>query len=277
MSGNAEQIEYWNGRVGNRWAALQETIDASLAAISDVALAFAAPARGERVLDIGCGCGTATLALARAVSPGGAVEAIDISAPMLDLARARIAAAGAKIGLMQADAAAHVFSPRFDLVFSRFGVMFFADPAAAFANIREALARKGRMAFVCWRGAPENLWASAPFAAARDLVPPQPPSDPHAPGPFAFADRARLHGILEQAGFANIRIEALDTAMYMGATPEQAAAQALNIGPLARAATDLDDAAREKIRNAVAGAMTKYATAQGIAPAAACWLVGATL
>jgi SAM-dependent methyltransferase len=277
MSANAEQIEYWNGRVGERWATLQETIDASLAAIGGAALAFAAARPGERVLDIGCGCGATTLALAKAVGPGGIVEAIDISVPMLELARVRAQAARVKIGFMQADAAMHVFSPRFDLVFSRFGVMFFADPVAAFSNIHEALARRGRLAFVCWRDAQSNHWASAPFAAARDLIPPQPPSDPHAPGPFAFADKDRLCGILEKAGFANIRIEPLDTTMYMGATPQDAAAQALNIGPLARAATDLDEAQRDKVRAVVSVAMTKYATPQGITPPAACWLVGATL
>ncbi|HEY1632065.1 MAG TPA: methyltransferase domain-containing protein [Rhizomicrobium sp.] len=277
MSANAEQIEYWNGRVGNRWAALQETIDASLAAIGGAALSFAAAKPGERVLDIGCGCGTTTLALAKAVAPMGVVEAIDISAPMLDLARERTKAAGVKIGFMQADAATHLFSARFDLVFSRFGVMFFGDPVSAFANIREALARRGRLAFVCWRGVGENLWASVPIAAARDLIPPQPAGDPHAPGPFAFADRDRLHGILEQAGFANIRIEALDTTMYMGTNVTEAAQQALNIGPLARAATELDEAQREKIRGVVATAMEKHKTAQGVTPAAACWLVGATL
>ena len=274
---NAEQIEYWNGRVGNRWAMLQETIDASLAAIGGAALDFAAARPGERVLDIGCGCATTTIALARAVAPTGVVEAIDISAPMLDLARTRTQAAGVKIGFMQADAATHLFSARFDLVFSRFGVMFFDDPPSAFANIREALARRGRLAFVCWRSAAENLWASVPIAAARDLIPPQPPADPQAPGPFAFADRDRLRGILEMAGFANIRIAPLDTTMYMGRDASEAAQQALNIGPLARAATELDEAQRENIRAVVATAMEKFKTAGGVTPAAACWLVGATL
>ncbi|HEX3674954.1 MAG TPA: class I SAM-dependent methyltransferase [Rhizomicrobium sp.] len=277
MSENAQQIEYWNGAIGERWARLQGSIDASLSEIGKAAIAFAAPKAGERVLDIGCGCAATTLMLADAVGAGGVVEGIDISAPMLAVARERAAAARRKIDFMQADAASHVLTPRFDLVFSRFGVMFFADPAAAFANIAEAPSRKGRLAFVCWRGVGENLWASVPFAAARDLVPEQPPSDPHAPGPFAFADDARLRGILSAAGFANIRIKKLDVPMLMGADADQAATHALNVGPLARAATGLDDETRAKIHARAKTALAQFAGPQGVAVPAACWLVGATL
>jgi len=272
MSGNAAQIEYWNGAVGERWARLQETIDGNLAAITKALMPFAGAKPGERVLDIGCGCGTATLMLSKAVGPGGDVTGIDISAPMLAVARSR----GASANFLEADASVHLFKPTHDLIFSRFGVMFFADPPAAFANIRKALAPGGRLAFVCWRAVSENLWAAAPFAAARDLLPPQEPMDPLAPGPFAFADDARLKAILSQAGLRNIRIEKLDSTMNMGASAEEAAAQALNIGPLARAASELDEAAREKIRATVKAALAKFATTSGIAPPAACWLVGAT-
>lgn len=271
MSANAEQIEYWNGAVGERWARLQETIDGNLAQITKALMPFAGAAPGERVLDIGCGCGTTTLALAKAVGLGGSITGVDISQPMLAVARSR--ASGANF--MEADASIHLFHPTHDLVFSRFGVMFFADPKAAFANIRKALKPHGRLAFVCWRAPQENLWASAPFAAARDLLPPQEPMDPLAPGPFAFADDARLRDILAGAGFANVRVEKLDSTMNMGATVEEAAAQALNIGPLARAAAELDDASREKIRDVVSKSLEKFRAASGITPPAACWLVGA--
>jgi SAM-dependent methyltransferase len=271
MSSNAEQIEYWNGAVGERWAAYQPVLDHALAAISEKALAFAAARKGERVLDIGCGTGTTTFALAKAIGPSGSVTGVDISKPMLALARSR----GVGVNFREADAARHLFHPTHDLVFSRFGVMFFDDPAAAFANIRKALKPHARLAFVCWRDMKENLWASAPIAAARPLLPPQEPMDPLAPGPFAFADGERLRGILDRAGYHDIRIEKLDSTMNMGATVEEAVEQALRIGPLARATTDIDDATRNKVREAVRGTIGRFSTAEGVAPPAACWLVGA--
>jgi ubiquinone/menaquinone biosynthesis C-methylase UbiE len=273
MSGNEEQIEYWNGPVGERWARLQETIDANMASIMVSLMAFAAPKPGERVLDIGCGCGTTTLHLSKAVGPSGDVTGVDISAPMLAVARGR----GINANFVEADASTHAFKAAHDLVFSRFGVMFFSDPLAAFTNIRKALKQHGRMAFVCWRNVEENLWASAPYAAARDLLPPPEPSDPLAPGPFAFADPGRLRNILDEAGFADIRLDALDSTMNMGADAGEAAAQAMRIGPLARAVGGLDDDTRAKILEAVKPAMARYKSHAGITPPAACWLVGATL
>jgi len=275
MASNEQQIEYWNGRAGQRWAAQQERIDWNLAEITEAVIPFARAKPGEHILDIGCGCGTATLMLARAVRPNGSVAGVDISAPMLAVARARAHSGQADIPFIEADASVYDFQPTFDLVFSRFGVMFFADPFAAFANIHKAVAPKGRLAFVCWRSMPDNMWAAAPFAAAKHLLPPQEAPDPHAPGPFAFADGARLTDILSRAGFHDVALTKFDGAMNMGDTPAEAANEALNIGPLARAAAELDDAARAKILDVVATAMQKFAGPRGIAPAAACWLVSA--
>ncbi len=242
-----------------------------LSTITRSLLPFAAAKTGERVLDVGCGCGTTTFMLAKAAGPTGNVTGVDISAPMLAVARSR----GGNVNFLEADAATHAFKATHDLVFSRFGVMFFADPVSAFANIRKALAAGGRMAFVCWRAFKENDWAFAPYVTAKPLLPEEPPSDPHAPGPFAFADDVRLKDILAQAGFADIRIEALDTTANMGADAEHAADEAMNIGPLARAATGLDDAQRGKIRAVVKDVLAKYQTGEGVTPKAACWLVGA--
>jgi SAM-dependent methyltransferase len=271
MTANAEQIEYWNGPVGERWARLQETIDASLAEISAALIAFANPRPRERVLDIGCGAGTTTYALAKAVGNEGSVTGVDISEPMLAAARAR----GRGVNFRKADAATHLFHATHDLVFSRFGVMFFDDPVRAFANIKKAIKPHGRLAFVCWRDVTENLWASAPFAAAREYLPPQPPADPLAPGPYAFADGERVRNILARAGYRNVRIEKLDTLVNMGPTPDEAAKQALNIGPLARAAAELDEPTRDKIRAVVREALTNYQISAGVTPPASCWLVGA--
>ncbi|HEY3778417.1 MAG TPA: class I SAM-dependent methyltransferase [Rhizomicrobium sp.] len=274
---NAQQIEYWNGPVGERWARLQERIDLHLADITEAAIRFAAPAPGERILDIGCGCGTATLLLAMKAGSGGAAAGIDVSAPMLRVARARAMAQNAGVTFLQADASTYEFQPVFDLAFSRFGIMFFADPVKGFGNLRSALAPGGRLAFVCWRDFAENRWASEPMEAARPLLPPQEPSDPFAPGPFAFADAARLRGILERAGYASVEIDAFDGPMNMGASLEEAAAETLNIGPLARAATGLDDETREKIRAAVEAAYLPYASKLGVTLPAACWMVRARL
>jgi SAM-dependent methyltransferase len=266
-------IEYWNGPVGERWARLQETIDASLAEIHAALMTFANPRPRERVLDVGCGAGTTSYALAKAVGNEGSVTGVDISEPMLEAARKR----GIGVNFRKADAATHLFHPTHDLVFSRFGVMFFEDPPRAFANLKKALRMRGRLAFVCWRALKENIWATVPLAAAGDLVPPQPASDPLAPGPFALADADRIRAILGKAGYRTVRIEPLDSVVILGVTAEEAAAQALNIGPLARAATGLDEPVRDKIRLAVAAALARYETAQGVRMPAACWLVAATI
>ncbi len=271
MSGNAEMTEYWNGPVGERWAAFQPVLDTALEKISEAVLAFAAAKPAERVLDIGCGTGTTTYALAKSVGPSGNVTGIDISKPMLAVARGR----GTGANFREADASNHLFHPTHDLLFSRFGVMFFANPTTAFANMRKALRPRGRLAFVCWRDMKENLWASVPMATARPLLPPQEPVDPLTPGPFAFADAARLKDILTKSGYRDIRIEKLDATMNTGATLEDAVEQALRIGPLARATTDIDEPTREKVREAVRGVLVRFATPDGIAPPAACWLVGA--
>ena len=273
---NLQQREYWNGPVGECWASLQEKIDLHLGEITDALIRFAAPQSGERVLDVGCGCGTTTLLLALKTEPEGAAAGIDISVPMLNVARARAMAQNADIVFLEADASTYEFQPVFDLAFSRFGIMFFADPVSAFVNLRSALAPGGRLVFVCWRKFDENPWAWDPFQAALPLLPPQEPADPLAPGPFAFADKARLRGILERAAFTRIEIEPFDGSVNMGATAEEAAAQALNVGPLARAATGLDEAALEKIRRIVEVAYAPYQTPSGLLPPAACWFVRAT-
>jgi ubiquinone/menaquinone biosynthesis C-methylase UbiE len=272
---NADQIEFWNGPAGHRWAAYQERMDATMVGITDAAIPFARARRGERVLDIGCGAGSTTFLLAMAVAPDGSAAGIDISQPMLNVARARAQAQNADIAFVEADASVYDFQPVFDLVFSRFGVMFFAEPVTAFANIRKALVKDGRLAFVCWRTPKENVWASVPMMAAKDLLPPLEPVDPYAPGPFAFAEKDRLAGILRDAGFRDISIEPHDSVMNIGATLEDASAMMLDIGPLARAARELDEGLRAKIREAVATALTSYKTSTGVTPPAAVWLVGA--
>jgi SAM-dependent methyltransferase len=272
---NQDQIEYWNGRSGEKWAALQDYTDQMLGHITQAFIPFAAAKPGEEVLDVGCGCGTTTFTFSQCVRPEGSVAGIDVSAPMLAVARARARASNADIPFIEADAATYDFQPVFDLVVSRFGVMFFDDPSAAFCNIRKAVAPRGRLAFVCWRALQDNGWASTPIATARPLLPPQETPDPFAPGPFAFADGKRVETILSSAGFRDIHIEKFDGHMDMAATADEAAEKTLNIGPLARAAAEVDTDTRAKIRGVVAKAMEKYATPEGVRPPVACWFVRA--
>jgi len=275
MPANQDQVDFWNGRMGHEWVVLQERMDANLSAIHEALMPFAAPQAGEAVLDIGCGTGTTSMALADAVGSRGRVLGIDISKEMLGLARRR-AEGCPNLAFEEVDAASARFQPDYDLLFSRFGVMFFDEPGAAFANLHKAANPHGRLAFACWRGPQENLWASAPMAAAKPFLPEVPPPDPLAPGPFAFADPARIRAILEQGGFSHVHIEKFDGVMDMGHDLEQAASYTLRIGPLARAAAELDDEVKGRIAKAVKEALGQFRLRDGsIAPPVACWLVAA--
>jgi ubiquinone/menaquinone biosynthesis C-methylase UbiE len=272
---NAEQIEYWNGSGGERFARHQQFIDYGLGLITDAALERAAPAQGAVALDIGCGCADTTIRLREMVGEHGAVMGVDVSQPMLRIARARAHSAGLEIRFAEADAATFNFQPVFDLVFSRFGVMFFADPVAAFANIHRALKPEGRLFFVCWRAADENAWSAIPFEAAREFLPPMEKGDPDAPGPYAFADGGRVGRILEQAGFHDVRVEKLDSVMRMGSSLDAAAENALSLGPVARASSGADEKTLTVVRERIRAALAQYETPDGIAAPAACWLASA--
>lgn len=270
---NAAQVAYWNGPAGERWAATWQLIERAEAAITEAVLGAAAPAAGERVLDVGCGAGSTSLALRERVGDGGAVTGIDVSAPMLAVARAR--AAGTGVTFIEADASSYAFRPEHDLLFSRFGVMFFAEPVSAFENLRRAAAAGGRLAFVCWRAPEENPWVTAPIGAVRDLVPRFEMPPPHEPGPFGLADRDRVHDLLGRAGWREIAIERRDHALVLGDTVEDAARAALLIGPLARIAAELGEDGRARVRGRLTGTLAAFAGPGGVALPASSWLVSA--
>jgi SAM-dependent methyltransferase len=235
---NAEQVRYWNEVAGPRWVRFQERLDREIAGLGRLAIERAELAEGESVLDVGCGCGGTALELARRVGPRGRVLGVDISGPMLARARERAAAEGvAQLQLLQADAqTAALEAGAFDLLFSRFGVMFFADPVAAFANLRRALRPGGRLAFVCWQRLPDNPWMLVPIGALARHLPLPPPPPPGAPGPFAFADAERVRGLLESAGFARVETHDVREPLSLGGgSLDDAVEFALEIGPAASA------------------------------------------
>ncbi len=226
---NEKQITYWNEVAGPKWVGLGDAMEERLAAVNELLLTHCAARPGERVLDIGCGTGITAAPLAEAVLPGGQVTGIDISTPMLDSARLRCAGQR-NLNFLQADAQTHSFDMKFDLLTSRFGVMFFEDPLAAFTNLRDALALDGRLCFVCWAGLADNPhWSLAFDVAVAALGPPE-PKPPHTPGPMAFSDVGYLRGFLDRAGFAEISIRPVRVPI-IGKTVADEARIAGMIGP----------------------------------------------
>lgn len=280
-SANAQQIEEWNGRVGERWVQHQDRLDRMLAPMSVAVLSAAALKSGESVLDIGCGCGATTLEAAKILGPNGHVTGVDISDPMVKRARERASAAKLDAAFNVADAATYHFkAAQYDAMISRFGVMFFDNPPAAFSNIRKSFKPSGRMAFVCWRSMPENDWLGAPLKAAMPFLPPMEKTEPGAPGPFAFADKDRLNGILSEAGFKSIEIAAHDEGLTMGTSAngdavDDALMQAMEIGPLSRMLAKQPDDIRDKARAAVRESLLEFVTPQGVVMSGAVWIVTA--
>jgi SAM-dependent methyltransferase len=225
------------------------------------------------VLDIGCGCGETSIILAKA---GAHVTGVDISRPML--ARAKQRAIEARIDgfeAMEADASERRFEATYDLLVSRFGVMFFANADAAFANLRKALKPGGRLAFACWREPRANEWVSVPVGAIRPHVPPQPPLAPEDPGPFAFADLARVRRILANAGFDSIAARPFDSPMQLGETLEDALAHIQEFGPVSRMMTPASDDEKASAATALRRALEPYASKKPIALNGATWIVTA--
>jgi SAM-dependent methyltransferase len=272
---NDAQIEYWNTSAGETWVERQAQLDRQLAVLGLEAQGALAPVAGEHILDIGCGCGDSTLQLAARVGPAGMVVGVDVSGPMLEVARGRPAAEGsARPEFRKADVqTADLGRGAFDGAFSRFGVMFFADPPTAFANIRSALKSGGRLAFVCWRAFQDNPWMREPMAAAAPLLPPLPPVDPTAPGPFAFAEQSRVRAILAEAGFSDIAIAPFDTTIG-GSSADETVNLTLRVGPLGRILREMPQKT-EAVIGAVRAAIEPYHTAAGVFMPAAVWIVSA--
>ena len=274
---NHEQIRYWNEESGPRWVQQQKRLDVQLELLGLAAMQRAGVKPGERVLDVGCGCGQTSLELAERVGPSGSVTSIDISQPMLARARERQHELGIKnLEFLRADAQTHSFErERFDLIFSRFGVMFFDDPQAAFDNLRTALRPDGRLCFICWQALEMNDWIRVPLRAASQHVELPAPPAPGAPGPFALADPERVRRILTASGFQDVSFDAHEAKLSLGgaANVEEAVEFILEIGPVATLLQKADAPVRARVVQAIREALTPYTSRDGVSLGGAAWIV----
>ena len=264
---------YWD-RAGKVWVEQQGLLDRMYRPFAEAVVEAADLRAGEAVLDVGCGAGATTFAAAWRVGPQGRAVGVDISPALLALARRRAGEDGLEgVAFLQADAQAHAFAAEFDAIVSRFGVMFFPDPAAAFANLRTALKPGGRLVFACWRGPEDNAISTVPLEAAAPFLPTVPQFEKDAPGRFGFADPDRVRTILEESGWRDVAIAPLDDPTPVSA--EELLTMSLRVGPLNPILAGQDDAVREKVRAAVTAALAPYMK-NGVAEMnSACWLVTA--
>ncbi len=272
---NKDQSDYWNGDAGRRWTALQDSQDKLFTPITAALFDAAALKPGENVIDVGCGAGETTLG---AAARTGAALGVDVSEPLLGRARERAAAVGSPARFAHADATVHDFSGEAAAaLISRFGVMFFADPARSFANLARGLRTGGRLAFVCWREPKVNPWLMLPYTAAIKHVPAPPRPGPDDPGPFAFADEARVHRVLGAAGFADITLTPMDFTLDVGVGEglDNAVRKALEIGPAARALDGHPEAARAAAEAEIRTALAEHARDGAVRLGAAVWIVRA--
>ena len=275
---NAAQRRYWNTVGGPRWLATPGFRERRNRESLALLLARLGISPGESVLEIGCGTGALTLPLAAALGEHGRVVAVDISEPMLGSARQRVGESGLRnVTLLLGDAQVFAFEPAaFDLATSRMGVMFFADPIAAFRNIGSALKPGGRLVFACWGPLAENRhWLISYDVARRHLGPPS-PQPAHEPSPLAFANPDYVLAVLAAAGFAEITVERAHPTI-IGGSPEDEARQALTMGPTARLIEEKrpDEATRQTIAREIEEAFAAEASSGAIRLPATVFLVSA--
>lgn len=270
---NDEQKAYWNGPTAQRWISQQERLDRALTPFGSALVDEAEVRPGDRVLDVGCGCGDTSLAVARLIQPGGTVVGVDLSAPMLARARERSTSLNLdNARFVEADAAAFKAEQPFDRIVSRFGVMFFEDPRAAFTHVRGLLRSGGRLTFVCWREYDENPWSKLPMDVVQSYLPEATiPGMDGSPGPFAFADRQRVTAILRESGFEDVVLEPFDAEVCLSPNDlEDAVEFAVAAGPAARALVDVSPEVHEGVRIELRQQLSQHRREDGF------WLGGAT-
>jgi ubiquinone/menaquinone biosynthesis C-methylase UbiE len=269
-----EQRALWNGRAASAWVDTQDLLDHILKPLEDLLLEAMPAGSSGQVLDVGCGTGGTTLAIARRLGTRGRSIGIDISAPMIDHARARVEPEGTPAAFICANAQNHALEPAsFDLVVSRIGVMFFDDPVAAFANLRRAAKYGAALRFVAWRSAAENPFMTAAERAAAPLLPNMPARRPDAPGQFSFADPDRVERILQESGWSDIQIRPLDVACTL---PESELVRYLTrLGPVGLVLPDADERTRSHVIATVRAAFDPYVHGDEVRFTAGCWMVDA--
>ncbi len=272
---NADMAEFWNGRSADLWVAEAERFDGMLALFGRRLLLAVHLLPGERVLDVGCGNGAISLASVRSVGAEGRVTGLDLSEPMLRLARRRAEEQGLDIEFVQNDAQTASFEDPFDVIVSRFGVMFFDNPETAFENLARAVKPGGRLGFVCWQEMFANEWIAVPAMAmvAHVGIPDLP--EPGAPGPFSLADAGRTKSLLESAGWSEVRVEAHTDKMRIGRDPDDVAAFMLSDEMGRRLVEGKDPEAVRAGTEAALEALRPYATPEGVVLKNAYWLVTA--
>ncbi|MCY1081074.1 class I SAM-dependent methyltransferase [Archangium lansingense] len=269
-----EQTKLWNGPAGRAWVEAQELLDQMFKPIEDLLVEAVLAGSRRQVLDIGCGTGSTTLAVARLLGTKGRCTGIDISEPMITAAQARAEREGAPASFIRANAQNHAFEPAsFDMIISRFGVMFFDDAVRAFANLRRAAKNDAEVRLVAWRSPSENPFMTTAERAAAPLLPNLPARRPDAPGQFAFADQRRVHRILEESGWAGIDIRPIDVAFTL---PEKELVRYLTrLGPLGLILHEADDRTRTQVIETVRAAFEPYVHGAEVRFTAACWMIGA--
>jgi ubiquinone/menaquinone biosynthesis C-methylase UbiE len=277
---NADSIATWNEVLVPKFVRFRKVLVEGFSEHSRVALEQNPVRAGESVLDVGCGFGETSLTLAASVGASGSVLGVDCANAFLDIARSDAEAAGVtNLRFALADAQTEPFGQKFDLVFSRFGTMFFQSPVAAMKNLRGALKPGGKLLMIVWRSIENNDWVGLPKAVARKYLPP-PPEDGRScgPGPFSMADPATVEEILKKAGFSEIRLSAVDVPVMVGKDPTEATEFQLQIGPageIVREAGQLADAMRPAIEADLRALLDRHATKSGIRMTSSSWCVTA--
>jgi SAM-dependent methyltransferase len=269
-----EQSALWNGTAGRAWVDAQQALDRLFAPFEVLLVNAVAEASARTVLDVGCGTGSTTLAVARSLGGNGRAVGIDISEPMLELARVRAEREHVSANFIRADAEHYAFEPAvFDAIISRFGVMFFQRPVAAFANLRRAARPGATLRLIAWRDPADNPFMTTAERAAASLLPNLPPRTPDAPGQFAFANRDRIHAILQDSGWRDVEIPPLDVDCMMPTT--DLAQYVTRLGPVGQALQDTDEKTRSRIVDAILSAFDAYVHDGIVRFTAACWMIGA--